>query len=76
MEKNRRKIVLDKKFWVGVNDTLINALRDILGGTKRRNKMISCNFQKHFCKIPLFPVDIPRLLGWFFGRMYHELNDV
>lgn len=30
-EKNRRKIVLDKKFWVGVNDTLINALRDILG---------------------------------------------
>ena len=30
-EKNRRKIVLDKKFWVRVNDTLLNALSDILG---------------------------------------------
>lgn len=30
-EKSRRKIVLDKKFWVGVNDTLLNALSDILG---------------------------------------------
>ncbi|MGO3609798.1 MAG: OB-fold nucleic acid binding domain-containing protein, partial [Enterococcus sp.] len=30
-EKNRKKIVLDKKFWVGINDTLLNALRDILG---------------------------------------------
>lgn len=30
-EKNHRKIVLDRKFWVGVNDTLINALSDILG---------------------------------------------
>ena len=30
-EKSRRKIVLDKKFWVRVNDTLLNALSDILG---------------------------------------------
>lgn len=30
-EKSKRKIVLDKKFWVGVNDTLLNALSDILG---------------------------------------------
>ncbi|MEG0372858.1 MAG: OB-fold nucleic acid binding domain-containing protein, partial [Enterococcus sp.] len=30
-EKNSKKIVLDKKFWVGINDTLLNALRDILG---------------------------------------------
>lgn len=30
-EKSRRKIVLDKKFWIGVNDTLLNALSDILG---------------------------------------------
>ena len=30
-EKNQRKIVLAKKFWIGVNDSLIAALRDILG---------------------------------------------
>lgn len=30
-EEKRRKIVLDKKFWIGVNEALLNALSDILG---------------------------------------------
>ena len=30
-EKSRRKIALDKKFWIGINDALLAALSDILG---------------------------------------------
>ncbi|MBM7712776.1 DNA polymerase III subunit alpha [Enterococcus xiangfangensis] len=30
-EKSRRKIALDKKFWIGINDPLLAALSDILG---------------------------------------------